>query len=153
MLRIIGIDPGLVHTGGFLLELEEETCQGRVSTTFWPGIPVAEIKDWCGTGAHVYIEAYVPRSVLTTDREMVTGIKDLSKAIPNSQVIRNTGVKNIITEQMLKTLTLTRFQGTNHQDIKSAVRIGLYGMAKHPELNEYLYKLVTGEDGWRIARL
>ncbi len=159
-IRVIGIDPGLVHTGIVELTFEPEhklawvyaraVKGGDVGSVVAPLPPVSD-------KTVVFIEAYRPRSHFDTDDKMVALVKAIKHAIPGSKVIDNTGVKKVITQDLMKALNVWKFSTTtHHQDLRSAAYIGLYGMVKDDELNavlaDFVRDLIDGQP-WKVEIL
>lgn len=146
--RIIGIDPGLVHTGivefRFSPAIKQVTIvPAAVLGTNVSHIAAAVLPDSPGEERSVFIEDYRPRSHYSTDAKMSSLVTSLHRAIKGSKVIDNTGVKKVITKSLMKALKVWLFTTkTHHQDLRSAAYIGLYGMVKDDTLNEVLADFV-----------
>lgn len=160
--RIIGIDPGLVHTGVveflFLPGTKAVVVRPRVISGANGAIVAKFVKlctDSFNTPTSIFIEGYRPRSHFDTDGRMVSLVKDLHHGIAGSKVVDNTGVKHVITRALLRALECWTFTTTtHHQDLRSAAYIGLYGMVKDPELNPVLADFVRDRvDGapWKVG--
>lgn len=160
--RIVGIDPGLVHTGVVEFTFIPDERLVFVKPTVVPGtsaqaaidavVPIGSLlTDVAGA---VFIEAYTPRSHFESDGRMVVLVKDIHRYIPKSEVIPNTGVKKVITPALLGALNCWTFSTkTHHQDLRSAALIGLYGMVKHPNFNQVLAEFLRDHiDGnpWKV---
>ena len=92
----------------------------------------------------VFIEGYRSRSNFAHDAKMITAVQTLKRLIPGSTVLDNMGVKKIITPDLMKELGVWTFTlQTNHQDLRSAARIALFGMVKEDEYNTLLAKIIT----------
>ena len=92
----------------------------------------------------VFIEGYRSRSNFAHDAKMITAVQTLKRLIPGSTVLDNMGVKKIITPDLMKVLGVWTFTlQTNHQDLRSAARIALFGMVKEDEYNTLLAKIIT----------
>ena len=170
---IVGIDPGLVHTG--IVRLDVDLKQRTITRAI--GL-VSAARDELGTfdslktavktrlalasvlhettpaasEPHVFVEGYRQRGNSNNENiYMIALINELRKALQpfSPSVIDNMGVKKIVTVSMLRKLELDRFPTpSNHQDLLSAARIGIYGALKSPLLNGVLYEVLTGiEDG------
>lgn len=149
MLLIVGVDPGLVHTGIVLLKfdldshtfgLESVVIDGQNNLT----VALDEIIDTlCIIGAqHVFIEKYEPRSHFGTDAHMMELVREIHKRTKHSRVISNAGSKQVIKPALLGLLHLKKFPTTHHQDLQAAARILVYGMLKNPDLNRVLVNIV-----------
>lgn len=145
-LHAIGIDPGLVHTG--LVRFVFDDAHKTVTTdhAVVQGIDADAVEEWVnlpGEPDLVFIEKYQPRSNYGTDEGMVQGERDLMRRLRGAQTLRNTGVKNIVTPELMVLLDVWKFSTrTHHADLRSAARIGLLGLMKHDLGNEYLSDIV-----------
>lgn len=146
IIQFVGVDPGQVHTGVVSFEIDPSARTFVINPTLVQGLDVATTKRVIAADGQpmTYIEAYRPRSHFGGDREMQQFIHDLGAALrPNSRVIDNTGVKQVVTKKLLEALGVWNFpQRTHHQDLRSAARIGIYGALKNDEFNQVLYELV-----------
>lgn len=169
--HIIGVDPGLVHTGIVGIEIDDIAQTWFVWAHLITGerieLPsgkwelnvdaiVAEAADVIGTKVQerdVWIEAYRPRSHFDSDATMGRLVNELKRAIPGSRTLDNTGVKKVVKPALMRLLNVWTFTTkSHHQDLRSAARIGLYGALKDEQLNELLAALVKGvldREGWR----
>ena len=173
---LIGVDPGIVDTALAWLYLNKGarefvsrykvwrdvtfTVKGK-GTTVHSGF-LAELQQVVvkahkqGVPVYVFIEGYRNRGLdMRQDQKMTVLISAIRQAVPESVVIDNTGVKNVVTEEVLRLLGLHRNEvKTNHADIKSARRIALKGAYQDPELNTLVADLVfdrlTGE-AWTLT--
>lgn len=150
-VQLIGIDPGLVHTGCVSIVLYPDRGAIRLRSHAVAGLNVKHVQDWVlATRAlqgdlpcSVFIEAYRPRSHFDSDAAMGAAVKEMKQALPGSQTLLNTGVKKIVTPELMKAMNIWSFsQRTNHQDLRSAARIAVYGGLKDPEINPVITKLV-----------
>lgn len=150
--HVIGVDPGLVHTGVVQLLFHAPQKRLEVQHAAVPGLHRLEhvpedVADWAARVAEpaprVFIEAYRPRSNFGTDPKMRDLLAGLRRALPDARVLDNTGVKQVIVRPLMELLQLWRFPTrTHHQDVRSAARIALYGMAREPQLNRVLADFV-----------
>ena len=153
----MGIDPGLVHTGVVSIIIDPEWRQFTHVPTVVTGLAIEEIVELAAaaTPDRVFIEAYRPRSHFDNDARMGAAVNELRRRIPHAQSLNNTGVKQVVTQELMQLLKLWKFtHRTNHQDLRSAARIALYGMLKDEELNRLLTTVVTDTlDGkhWNIS--
>lgn len=151
-ITVVGIDPGLVHTGLVRFHIDPlarryivdyAIAEGRADQT---GPDIASVAYWWDQkpADHTYVEAYKPRSAFVTDAEMGRIVNELRVAFPKGRTILNTGSKQVIRRPLMELLDVWKFElRSNHQDLRAAARIGLYGMLKNPEQNEVLYTFVT----------
>lgn len=154
MITVIGIDPGLVHTGLVSHTFYPESREVLIESEVFSG-PEVRKSGLLVAGGRVFIEGYRPRSHYGTDDRMVRAVSDLHKSIKGSTVLNNTGVKKVIRQPLMQALgTWTFSTVTHHQDLRSASRIGLYGMVKDDELNlvlaDFVRDLVAGKP-WRVV--
>lgn len=146
---IVGIDPGLVHTGVVVLELLPNL--GRIIVDHFTiagdkhaDQVVTELKARRVNTKHIFIESYRERGTsYRTNPKMRELLADFRKRFPKASIIDNTGVKKIVGSELLKVLGLTDFPTTHHQDLQAAARILVYGMLKDDELNAMLTQVVT----------
>ena len=146
-IEIVGIDPGLVHTGLVHMMLDTEATTLSHTEVLYDGMPEEEIADYVRglpALAHVYMEAYRTRSAWNSDPEMQAGIARIKKAAPRVEIVTNMGVKKVVTNELMKLLGVYTFsQKSHHQDLRSAARIGLMGALKVEPFNRALYKIAT----------
>lgn len=149
-VRVIGIDPGLVHTGVVSFHFLEGAVRAVGHAV--NGLNPDKIIEWLDNYGPslkmqgVFIEAYRPRSHFDTDSRMSNGVQRIKAALPNSKIISNTGVTKVITRQTMELLDCWAFDTTtHHQDLRSAARIGLYGMVKDEVLNSVLFATIVAK--------
>lgn len=154
-VTITGVDPGLVHTGVVAITLDDEAHTWEVQERAVPGVKdeddVVQVDVEGAAQAclefgsdHVFIEGYRPRSHFGTDARMQTGVRGIRASVSGAKVINNTGVKQVVGQDLMHLLGVWKFAtSTNHQDLRSAARIGIYGALKHPQLNEILFQFVV----------
>lgn len=157
-IHIVGVDPGLVHTGAVRLRFYPGDKRVEIDHAVFSGSRPAPIRDWVLDGAYrvrprVFVEGYRPRSHLATDQKMVTAVGEIGKAT-GGKVLLNEGVKKVIRPELMKLLNVWLFSTpTHHQDLRSAARIALFGMVKEEWLNQVLADLVrdhlNGAD-WKV---
>lgn len=152
--HVVGVDPGLVHTG--VVELIFNTDHKLISVTHeavagpdaqavndFVTQPVVDPDLWGGGTPHIFIEKYQPRSNFGSDLRMVAAVSEMHKGLPGSQVLLNTGVKKIVRRPLMELLGVWRFATTtHHQDLRSAARIAIYGMLKDESLNRLIADIV-----------
>ena len=145
--HIVGVDPGLVHTGVVRLLFKQPAKELLIETHVIDGLDAEAVNEWTyQTGLprpKVYVEKYRPRQNLSADTRMVQGERDLKREIPAAILLSNTGVKKVATEPLMKAMGLWSFkQSTHHQDLRSAARIAVLGMMKDEALNVTLSDLI-----------
>lgn len=154
MTHVIGVDPGLVHTGVVSMLFAPQQKKITVRSTAVVGLNpaiVAQAVDFTESVSQrkiikpfVVIEGYRPRSNLNSDKRMVEGVREIQRAIPGSQVLQNMGVKKVVSRELMELLGVWKFSTvTNHQDLRSAARIAVFGMLKDPALNELVADIVS----------
>jgi hypothetical protein len=151
--HVVGIDPGLVHTGCVLMTFAPEYRTIVTSHEAIAGPDTAAVNDfitqpmphavtWGGGLPHVFIEDYRPRSNLATDKRMLEAVREMRKAT-GGLVLNNAGVKKVVKRPLLELLGMWRFTTvTHHQDLRSAARIAVLGMLKDPFMNQLLADVV-----------
>lgn len=165
--HVVGVDPGLVHTGcvGLVFAPAERTVfvnheavsglDTKAVAEFigqpWPQDSAA----WGCLPPAIFIEGYRPRSHLQQDKQMAQAVTDMKRALPGSVVLQNTGVKKVIRQPLMELVGCWRFSTpTHHQDLRSAARIALLGMCKDEEMNRLLATVVTDHQKgstWNVA--
>lgn len=148
MITIIGIDPGIVDTGAVALQIGADLKSWSVQyekITGEDADAVARFVQKHGLGeVHTFIEKYRDRgNVFNTHAEMRALEHAIKKAVPGAKLIDNTGVKKVITIELMRLFGVYTFKtSTHHQDLRSAAYIALYGALKDARLNRILTDLV-----------
>ena len=141
-LCMIGVDPGLVHTGVVGIGFDPNERFYHTWYEVVNGLDAAAVKKACACwpDAPVVIEAYRPRSHFGQDKGMIRGIHDMRTALGGrARTLNNTGVKKIVTDNLMKALGVWTFDmSTHHDDLRSAARICLYAMLKDKQFNQIL---------------
>lgn len=159
--HIVGIDPGLVHTGVVSLTFRPAAQRVDVEHTLITGPDATGAAAWirgtAGPSSKVYIEQYRPRQRLQQDVLMVQLEQDLRRALPSATFLPNTGIKRVVPQAVMEALEVWAFKPTSHhQDLRSAARIALLGMMKVSYTNVILADAVKAHlDGqpWTIEHL
>ena len=155
IVHLGGIDPGLVHTGVVNLTIDSRGKTVTVHSHVVNGTLAGAVAAAVGGQARVFIEKYEDRgTVFETHSEMRKFEVELHKLLPKATILSNTGVRKVVTEQMLRVLGLTGFRTTHHKDLESAARIAVYGGLKDPAINAVFYQVLTSyTDGqpWQLA--
>lgn len=144
VVHVVGIDPGLVHTGLVRMEFMPLSRMIYTSHELLSGPNALGCKMWVEQrrGAKVFIEDYVPRSHLTSDRRMVEGVAAIAKETGGRR-LKNTGVKKTVKPDLMRLLGVWSFTTpSHHQDLRSAARIALLGMLKEERMNKLLSDIV-----------
>jgi hypothetical protein len=149
-INVIGVDPGLVDTGAVRLSFHPSIRRVSVSVSVFKDMETdtAPLVDWVRQTKReqcsVFIEEYVPRPGMRTTGRMQELERKLRSDLPNARLLRNMGVKQVITQEMMELLDVWSFKKTtHHQDLRSAARIALFGMAKDEPLNLLLATIIT----------
>lgn len=154
MITVTGVDPGLVHTGIVQFRILPELRQwsilhcavaGVLDAVGKPHVDVDSTVQWCQANRAdaVFVESYRPRSHLQNDARMGQAVTELRHRIKNAVALDNMGVKQVVKPDLMKALEVWQFSTkTHHQDLRSAARIGLYGLLKNEEWNPILAQLI-----------
>lgn len=157
--HIIGIDPGLVHTGCVSMLFDPQSKDIVVEHKAVTGLDEEEVATWVADQypqykPKLFIEGYRPRSHMDSDANMVAGVARI-KRVTKGQVLNNTGIKQVIPTSVLLALGVWKFNTpTNHQDLRSAARIAILGMLKDERLNELIADIIRDHiDGspWTVT--
>ena len=165
--HVVGVDPGLVHTGVVRMVFDPDRRKIWTEHLAVPGPDARAVALWAyGRGSNLprwcpvhtmpttFIEAYRPRSAFNTDKRMVEAVAEMRK-VTKGTVLDNTGVKKIVTRELMELLRVWKFTTvTNHQDLRSAARIGLLGMLKDEAMNHVLADVVAAHlagDDWEVS--
>ena len=149
IITIIGIDPGLVHTGVVMIKIDTIKNVHRIEHEIVESDDPRATAAWVhrqntNNLAYVYIEKYLDRgTVFTTHSRMRAFEQELKRALPAAKLVDNTGAKKIVTRELMELLDVWKFPTTNHQDLQAAARIALFGALKDTGLNRVLYNLTT----------
>ena len=159
---MVGVDPGLVHTGIVMLDfnvkdreltVKHKVVAGLDSVTARQDIAIMA-SNKLFTTLVIYIEKYTPRSGFGVDERMVQANADFKRDL-GGWLLRNTGVKKVVTQELMELCHCWKFPSkTHHQDLRSAARIALLGMMLDDTLNQVLYTFATDNvDGrtWNVT--
>jgi hypothetical protein len=150
---VIGVDPGLVHTGVVSLEFDLVQRRLTVNHAAFDGLDAVAVglaietwhPDKVPTTLDIFIEHYVPRSAFGVDERMVQANKTFETTL-QGKLLRNTGVTKIVSRELMELLNVWSFPtSTHHQDLRSAARIALLGMMLDGTLNKLLYTFVVDQ--------
>jgi hypothetical protein len=144
--HIIGIDPGIVHTGVVSMAFDPVDQEINVDheVILGPdgGAVRAAIQIMSSKNAAIFIEGFRARSNLSHDKEMTEAVARM-RAATGGTVLDNTGIKKVVRTSVLQLLGVWKFSTpTHHDDLRSAARIAVLGMLRTPELNELLADVV-----------
>ena len=150
-ITLVGIDPGLVHSGAVALHIDEVTLAWSWTAEALPGNDPVSIKEFIERqhADHIFVEAYRERGqVYSTNTAMRQLLYNIKQLVRQAQVLDNTGVKKVVTDDLMKLLDVWTFSiKTHHQDLRSAARIALYGAVKNDELNQLITRVVMRQLG------
>jgi len=158
---LVGVDPGLVHTGVVILRLDPKHHQLKVEHFVIEGdehaFQVKALLKALGYKPHrMWIESYRERgNTFGTDSKMRQLLTEFRAEFHEADILDNTGVKKVAKPQLLAVLGLHSFPTTHHQDLQSAARIMVYGALKDEELNRLLTQVLSDHlDGkpWEVVR-
>jgi hypothetical protein len=154
MARVIGIDPGLVHTGLVSLQFDTTARELVVWHHLVQGLDIPTIQGWVKAGWDVYVEQYRPRQRLGSDVRMVQAEQELRHAIPSAKFLTNMGIKRVVPQGLMELLEVWKFPtSSHHQDLRSAARIALLGMMKEERTNWVLAEMVRDHvdfQSWQV---
>jgi len=155
--HVIGIDPGLVHTGlvSMLfkadcreLVISDRVIDGPDARAVLAAIPLN------GVRPVKFIEGYRSRSNFYGDNKMVATVAEMAK-VTRATVVQNMGAKQMVRRPLMELLGVWRFATpTHHQDLRAAARIAIYGMLKDDGMNALVASVVRDHlDGrtWQIT--
>lgn len=160
--HVVGVDPGLVHTGCVRMLFDVVHRSVQLDWKVIDGLDAPTARKWISDTdvrlvPDVFIEEYRPRHNLSSDKRMVEGVQVFRRGIPGSMVLSNTGVTKVVPATLMSLLGVWDWpQSTHHQDLRSAARIALLGMMKKTRLNEVLSTTVRDHlDGhtWEVTYL
>lgn len=154
--HVVGVDPGLVHTGVVGMLFQPQLEELEIWHTVVDGPNAAAVAAAIPTGKlPVYVEQYTPRQNLSSDQRMTQLEHELRTTLRGARFLPNMGIKRVITADLLRLLEVWKFPtSTHHHDLRAAARIGLLGMVKDGETNTVLATVVRAHlDGrpWRIT--
>lgn len=158
-MMIVGIDPGIVHTGAVRVILNRDTRTVYHEYTVIDGLDADTTEDWVmrfGISPDLTtIEKYVPRQKLNSDVRMVQAEKEFVSALPNSHALQNTGVRKLAPRWCLDIFGIGKnFPATHHQDLQAAARILYLGGVKSPTINKQMAEVVRAfmdGEAWTVV--
>lgn len=160
--HVVGVDPGLVHTGVVRMIFDSRYHQVIVEHEAVLGPDASAVAKWAQKprvkpywqAPDIFIEDYRPRSAFNTDKRMGDAVR-LIRMTTRGKVLDNTGVKKVVRRPLMELLGVWRFATpTNHDDLRSAARIALLGMLKDEQHNRLLADVVKDHlDGntWAVS--
>jgi len=161
VVQVIGVDPGLVHTGVVELVFGIHSQNLLVKHGVVDGPDAAAVTRWVQqprpTKPVVFVEAYRPRQHLSTDQRMLQAEHELRQGLGDATFLPNMGIKRIITRDLMELVDVWDFPtSTHHQDLRAAARIALLGMVKDTVMNGVLADVVgdhLGGQPWRVTHV
>jgi hypothetical protein len=164
-MTLIGVDPGIKDTGLVALRFDSREKTWSVGHQVWADVPrrnektraITELDPAYTIGLPLFlkqeesnaptfsgVEGYRQRgNNVRQDQDMLYMVDKTHKLMPGSMVVDNTGIKNVVTRDMLKLFGVARFnESTNHADLVSASRVALKVGISIPVLNEILYQFI-----------
>jgi hypothetical protein len=154
--HVVGVDPGLVHTGVVSLLFKPDQREILVIDRVVQGLDARAVKAVVplhGVSTTVFVEDYRTRSNFAVDNQMVAGVKEMAHEL-SGVVVNNTGVKAVVRQPLMRLLGVWNFATTtHHQDLRSAARIAVFGMLKDDALNELVADVVrdhTNGRTWKV---
>lgn len=149
-LQVFGVDPGIVHTGLVELNWDFHNQELRITARSVDGITeqsVIELRRCIQRRmrrkSNIIVEEYRPKSHFSSDTKMVEGQAMLKLHLPSAKIINNSGVKSIVSKELLQLLNLYDWSTTtHHNDLRSAARIALLAMLRDERANNRLAKFV-----------
>ena len=159
--HVVGIDPGLVHTGVVSLFFSKPERTLFVRHGVISGASAADVARLTVSFNNfkrpdeIFIEGYRPRSHFLQDKKMVEAVSKIHAALPGSKVLNNTGVTKVVKRATLELLGCWAFSTpTHHDDLRSAARIAVLGMLKDKKMNlllgEFVNAHIEGEP-WSVV--
>jgi hypothetical protein len=142
--HVVGVDPGIVHTGVVSLDFRPTERMILVDHAVVLGPDSDYVGRLCRklTDPAIFIEGYRARSNLSQDKKMQVAVSEMAKAT-KGKVLDNTGVKKIVKPAVLTALGVWKFgTPTHHDDLRSAARIAVLGMMKDPSMNQLLADVI-----------
>lgn len=159
-VTLIGIDPGVVHTGIVSISLLPDdpatgiTASVAVQSHVVNGLNADDVVSWL-TSKHpqwstrrIYVEAYRDRGNSFGEGKEMRAFETQIKGRLGCTVLDNTGVKQVVTKELMDLFGVWQFSvSTHHQDLRSAARIALYGGMKDETINARLTRVVISRLG------
>ena len=138
---VTGVDPGLVNSGVVTLKWDTQMQTFSRHYLIMDRLEPDLFSEWVEElhpGIPVVCEAYRPRANYGTDPKMSALIHEIKLLAPKAMVLQNQGVKKIVTQSFMELWNMWTWPSTNHNDLRSAARIGLYYLFKQPQMNKEL---------------
>lgn len=154
-ITLVGVDPGLVHTGVSCLTLYPKNNMYEVETFALDSnegpvhVAVENIIDhlsrYKGNEPYIVVEKWRERGTITNEGQAMRKLEsELRSVLPKDTVfLENMGAKRLVSNKLLDLFGLYKVQATHHQDIQAAARIMLLGAIKNDLFNGTIYRFVT----------
>lgn len=152
---IIGIDPGVIHTGCVALTFDDSARTIDIDYEVVNGVDVSDVCDWVNQFplGPLFVEDYNPSNYAREDKKMSEALGRLKMVYPPSddpivKYIDNAGINTMIPVLVQKCFGIYKFPiTTHHNDLNSAGKIALLGMLqdKGPVLRELVSRVVKDE--------
>ncbi len=135
---IIGIDPGVIHTGCVALMIDDHTRTIDVHYAVINGTDVNDVGDFVDPHhmAPLFIEDYNPSNYAREDKKMSEALGRLKATFapmddPIVRYLDNAGINTLIPVAVQQLFGVHKFPiSTHHNDLNSAGKIALLGMLK-----------------------
>lgn len=158
---LVGVDPGIVHTGVVALTLQPVERRVTVDSRIIYGADinslVISVRAIAPVWSRMYVEGYRDRGTVNQmNNKMRVFEQEIRREWRKAQILENMGVKKIVTTPMMKAFGVWKMPHTNHRDLQAAARIALFGAIKQkdqPELNRIIYEYLTDYRGGRPWQL
>ena len=150
-ITLIGIDPGIVHTGIVVASFDDVAQQILVEHVVIEGknhpaaarAALESMGYYRNPNTYSFIETYRERgTAYATNPQMRKLVQDFEEQFPQAKLVDNTGSKHVVKPHLLQLLGLDKFPTTHHQDLQAAARILVYGALKDALLNQLLSQVV-----------
>ena len=149
ILTWTGVDPGLVDAGLVTITLNNENRSIHVMATALRNTDAETVADYLTNSQElgaVFVEKYLDRgTTFSTNSEMREFETLLKKLVPSIVLLNNTGVKQVVKDDMLRRLHCYDFPTTRQRDLQAAARIGTYGALKDPAANSLIYQCLIDD--------
>lgn len=141
-LTVLGIDPGVVHTGCVALKLDTAARAITIHHEVVAGTDVSKVREWVDThdtGGPLFVEDYNPGNFVRENKAMSEALGRLKAEFPPSvdpvvEYVDNAGIDTLLPLAVLQVFKVDIFATpTHHNDLRSAGKIALRGMLKDKE--------------------
>lgn len=174
-VTLVGIDPGVIDTGLVVISLNSQARTWQVRHKAYNRIArnvgqVVEFDLQALMDIVYYVDEELKASSLVLigvegyrqrgknqrqDQLMLALVQKLNNQLFGSQIVDNTGMKNVVTDATLRLFQVSRFPATNHADLKSAARValkmGIMLDAVNPLIADFIWDNTEGNEPWTLA--